>query len=121
MKNLMDDVYSVPCVLLVKRTVRDPVGGYKTTWQDGETFDAAWEFESSSAMTVAEQQGVTRVYNIYVDRSLNLDTHEAFRRTDNGQTYRVTTPGTDRMTPAFSRIPKRIIQVEKWSLPTDEE
>lgn len=115
------DVYNVPCTLLVKTRVDDPVGGYKTQWTDGLKFDAAWEYESAPEILVAEQQGVARTYRIYVDKTLDLDYHEAFRRSDNGQVYRVTNPGTDRKTPSFSGLNKRLIEVEKWNLPTNEE
>ena len=117
--SLMDE-YTVNCVLLVKQRIKDGVGGYKTVWTDGEAFTAAFEYESAPEITVAEQQGVARTYRIYVDKTLDLDYHEAFRRVGNGQVYRVTNPGTDRHTPAFSRLNKRLIEVEKWQLPNDE-
>lgn len=118
--SLMDE-YNVPCVLLVKTRTDDPVGGYKIRWVDDIGFDAAWEYESAPEITVAEQQGVNRVYRIYVPKTLNLDFHEVFRRTDNGQVYRVTNPGTDRHTPSFSRLNRRLIEVEEWQLPHEEE
>ena len=118
--SLMDE-YTVSCVLLVKTRQDDPVGGYITVWTDGAPFDAAWEYESAPEITVAEQQGVARTYRIYVDKTLDLDFHEVFRRTDNGQIYRVTNPGTDRKTPSFSTLNKRLIEVEKWALPHDTE
>ena len=111
------DVYNVACVLLTKVRTDDPVGGYTVSWTDGTQFDAAWEFLGAPEMTVAEQQGVGRVYRIYVDDTLDLDYHEVFRRTDNGQIYRVTNPGTDRVTPGFSRLHRRVVEVEKWELP----
>lgn len=117
---LMDE-YNAKCVLLVKTRADDPIGGYTTAWAESVEFDAAWEFESAPEILVAEQQGVSRIYRIYVDPSLDLDYHEVFRRKDNGQIYRVTNPGTDRKTPAFSRINKRLIEVEKWELPRGEE
>ena len=113
------DEYNVPCVLLEKTRREDPVGGYVTEWTEGAQFDASWEYESAPEITVAEQQGVERTYRIYVNRTLDLDYHEAFRRTDNNQVYRVTNPGTDRKTPGFSRLNKRLIEVEKWALPHD--
>ena len=115
------DQYAVECVLMIKRRVDDPVGGYEIQWTDDAHFTAAWEYEGAAAITVAEQQGVARTYRIYVDKTLDLDFHETFRRTDNGQIYRVTNPGTDRITPSFSRLDKRVIEVEKWELPRSEE
>ena len=84
-------------------------------------FEAAWEYESAPEITVAEQQGVERTYRIYVDKTLELEYHDAFRRIDNGQIYRVANPGTDRHTPSFSMLNKRLIEVEKWALPSDAE
>lgn len=118
--SLMDE-YAVDCVTLTKQIVDDPVGGYRTEWTDGVPFTPAWEYESAPEITVAEQEGVARTYRIYVDKTLELDFHDAFRRTDNGQVYRVTNPGTDRKTPTFSRLNKRLIEVEKWALPNETE
>lgn len=118
-KTLMDQ-YTVECVTLTKTRRDDPVGGYIIEWTDGAHFNAAWEFQSAPELTVAEQQGVGRVYRIYVPKALTLDYHEVFRRADDGQTYRVTNPGTDRHTPATSRLNRRLIEVEKYDLPTEE-
>ena len=115
------DEYTIRCVLLTRTITDDPVGGYKTAWVDGVGFDAAWEYQSAPEITVAEQEGVARTYRIYVDKTLTLDFHDAFRRTDDGQVYRVTNPGTDRKTPTFSRLNRRLVEVEKWELPHDEE
>ena len=120
MRSLLDE-YTQECTLLVKTRIDDPVGGYQTVWTDGVKFQAAWEYESAPEITVAEQQGVARTYRIHVDKTLDLDYREAFRRTDNGQVYRVTNPGTDRKTPSFSRLNRRLIEVEKWELPTEED
>lgn len=114
------DQYSVDCVTLIRVREPDPVGGYTSTWTDGVPFGAAWEYESAPEITVAEQQGVARQYNIYVDKSLDLDYHEYFRRLDTGETYRVVNPGADRHTPASSRLNRRLIAVEKAELPRAE-
>lgn len=120
MKTLMDE-FTVKCTTVVKTYADDPVGGYKKVFADGVQFDAAWEYQSAPEITVAEQEGVSRVYRIYVDKTLDLEYHEVIRRTDNGQTYRVTNPGTDRKTPSFSPIGKHLIEVEQWELPTEAE
>lgn len=114
------DAFAQECVLLNKVRTDDPYGGYTTEWVEGVKFTAAWEYQSAPEITVAEQQGASRIYNIYVDKSLDLDFHEVFRRLDNRQTYRVTNPGTDRKTPNSSTLNKRLIEVEKWELPHDE-
>lgn len=114
------DKYTVPCVTLTKTWVDDPIGGYNPSWTEGAHFDAAWEYQDAPEVTVAEQQGVSRVYRLYVHKDLQLDYHEVIRREDNGQTYRVTNPGTDRVTPVSSRINRRLIEVEQYPLPGEE-
>ena len=118
--SLMDE-YSVECTHLVKTFVPDGLGGYKTKWTEGTAFTAAWEYQDAPEITVAEQEGVARTYRIYVDKTLSMDFHDAFRRKDDDQVYRVINPGTDRHTPGFSMLNKRLVEVEKWELPTDEQ
>ena len=114
------DQYTVECVIMAKIRRDDPVGGHTIDWVDTAHFQAAWEYQSAPEITVAEQQGIKRVYNIYVPKDIDLDYHEAFRRLDNGQTYRVTNPGTDRVTPSTSRLNRRLIEVEQWDPPHEE-
>lgn len=119
MSKRLIDQYTVDCVMLTKVRQDDPFGGYTVVWAEGVRFPAAWEYQSAPEITVAEQQGVSRTYRIYVPKALEMDYHEVFRRVDNGQTYRVTNPGTDRHTPATSRLNKRLIEVEQWDLPSE--
>lgn len=114
------DQFTVQCVTLNKQRQDDPYGGYSVIWTEGAHFNAAWEYDSAPEVKVAEQQGIKRTYSIYVDKNFDLDFHEAFRRLDTQEVYRVTNPGTDRMTPATSRLNKRLIEVEKWELPREE-
>ena len=112
------DAYKDECVLLVKTRIPDGQGGYSMTgYTDGITFSPAWEYESSPEMLVAEKEGVSRVYRLYVDKALDLEEHEVFRRIKDGQVFRVTNPGTDRHTPDSSMLNKRLIEVEKYTLP----
>ena len=115
------DEFKSECVIIQKTRVPDGQGGHMTAWKEGEHFFAAWEYESSPEMIVALQQGVNRIYRIYVDKTLDLDYHEAFKRLEDGQIFRVTNPGTDRHTPTQSRLNKRLIEVETWELPHEFE
>ena len=115
------DEFTVECTMITRTIEEDATGGYRNAWTDGVSFSAAWEYESAPEVLVAEQEGVNRTYRIYVDKTLEMEYHDAFRRKDNGQIYRVTNPGTDRRTPSFSRLNKRLIEVEKWALPHEEE
>lgn len=113
------DAYSNECTLLTKTRSSDGQGGYTTVWVAGISFSAAWEYQSAPEVIIAEQQGTNRVYRIYVDKALDLEYHEAFRRESDRQIFRVTNPGVDRNTPNSSNLNKRLIEVEKWELPHD--
>ena len=113
------DAYNSECTLLSKTRASDGQGGYTTVWVDGISFQAAWEYQSAPEVIVAEQQGTNRVYRIYVDKTLDLEYREAFRRESDGQIFRVTNPGVDRHTPPSSALNRRLIEVEKWELPHD--
>ena len=114
--NLMD-AYNDECVTLVKARVPDGQGGYSITYTEGIRFTPSWEYESSPEMLVAEQQGVNRVYRLYVNKTLDLDYHEVIKRLSDNQVFRVTNPGENRNTPASSGLNKRLIEVEKYELP----
>lgn len=114
--SLMDS-FASNCVLLTKTIVKDGYGGYRPVWADGVTFLASFEYMASPEMIIAEKQGVARTYKVYIEKDLDLEYHEAFRRVEDGQVFRVTNPGTDRYTPETSTLNKRLIEVEKWVLP----
>lgn len=114
--SLMDS-FASDCVLLTKTTIKDGYGGYTQVWTDGITFPASFEYMASPEMIIAEKQGVARTYKVYIDKGLNLEYHEVFRRVSDGRTFRVTDPGTDRHTPEVSTLDKRLVEVEKWVLP----
>ena len=114
--SLMDS-FASDCVLITKTTVKDGYGGYKPVWTDGITFPASFEYMASPEMIIAEKQGVARTYRVYIDKGLNLEYHEAFRRVSDGQVFRVTSPGVDRYTPETSALDKKLVEVEKWVLP----
>lgn len=114
--NLMDS-FASDCITLAKTITKDEYGGYITTWVEGATFSASFEYSASPEVIVAEKQGVARVYKVYIDRRLNFEYHDVFRRISDGQVFRVTNGGADRATPNSSTLDKRLVEVEKWVLP----
>ena len=114
--SLMDS-FASDCVALTWAIVKDGYGGYTSAWTDGITFPASFEYSASPEMIIAEKQGVSRTYKMYVDKRLILEYHDAFRRVSDGQTFRVTNSGEGRYTPAPSTLDKRLIEVEKCVLP----
>lgn len=113
------DEFREDCVLLNKTVVPDGLGGYTTAYTDGPVFSPAFQYDGSTQAILAEKQGFSRSYTVYVPAGMNLDFHDVFRRVSDSLTFRVTNPGTDRHTPASSQLNLRMIEVERWDIPND--
>lgn len=106
-----------PCVLLDKHTVSDGYGGYIITWSQGAEFNAAIVLDTSIEARLAAAQGVKDVYTITTRKAMSLAFGDAFQRLSDGQTFRVTSDGTDKKTPPSATLDMRQVTAEKWSLP----
>lgn len=118
--SLVDD-FKVPCTLLVKSRQPDGEGGWYTTWADGPEFMAAIMLDSTMQARVAEQEGMTSVYTVTTDRNARLSFHDAFRRTSDGQVFRVTSDGRDKETPDRASFQFSQVSAERWELPASDD
>lgn len=101
------------CTMLNRQTEADGYGGYKSTWTDGAEFTAAIVKDTSIEARTAEHQGVTALYTITTQRSLNLQYHDYFRRESDKKLFRVTSDGDDKATPASATIDMRQVSAEE--------
>lgn len=113
--SLLSDAYET-VVMIDKVTVADGRGGFETRWQDGAEFKAAVVLDSSMQARVAEKAGVTALYTITTNRSINLQYHDVFRRKRDGKVFRVTSDGDDKLTPPSSTLDMRQVTAEEWEL-----
>ena len=115
--SLMTDAMT-KCTMLDKKTVPDGQGGFIPTWTDGAEFQAAITKDSSTQMRIAEAQGVKEVYTVWVDKKLDLDFHDVFRRESDGAIFRVTSNQQDNETPKRATFSVGHVSAERWVLPT---
>ena len=106
------------CIMLNKITENDGYGGYITTYTEGAEFEAAIVLDNSMQARVAEKQGVTALYTITTEKSLNLQFHDVFKRISDGKIFRVTSDGDDNKTPASAGLNMRQVSAEQYTLPT---
>lgn len=109
--------YMKDCVIVDKRTTSDGMGGYNTSWVDGAEFKAAFVLDNSIQARTAEKQGVTGLYTITTQKSMNLQFHDVIRRLEDGKIFRVTTKGDDDKTPESATINMRQVNAEEWEIP----
>ena len=106
------------CVTMVQQDVPDGFGGYKPSWVEGKHFKAAVVYQTSTEAKIAEKQGVTGLWNIYVPRETTLEFHNVFKRLSDGQIFRITSKD-DKATPVGAGLDLRLISAEEWELPND--
>lgn len=108
-------------VILTKTSAPDEQFGRETTWTAGAAFSGTLGYIKASEMTTAQQEQNARLYGLYVGKEINLQYHQVIRRVADNEVFRVTNPGYERCTPPSSPLNKRLIEVEKWELPHDED
>ena len=101
------------CVTLIPTLTPDSAGSQTVTWAEGVPFKAAFDFQASMEARIAEKQGVTGLWDIYVERSVNLEFHNVFKRKSDGQIFRVTSKD-DKKTPKGAGLNLRLLAAEEW-------
>ena len=113
--SLLSEAYE-DVTMIDRVTSPDGEGGYDTIWQDGAAFKAAIVLDSSMQARIAEKDGVTALYTVTTNRSVNLQYHDVFRRESDKKIFRVTSDGDDKRTPASATLDMRQVSAEEWSL-----
>lgn len=104
------------CCFIDKTTRKDGYGGVETVWVEGAEFNAAFTLDSSIEAKVAEKQGVTGLYKIITEKSINLQYHDVVKRIRDEKIFRVTSDGDDKRTPASAALNMRSVSAEEWEL-----
>lgn len=107
------------CTILSSQTVPDGVGGTKTENTHGESFMAAIVFDNSTEAIIAQAQGVRNLYTVTTGREITLRFHDIIRRERDGKTFRITSDGDDKLSPAVSTLNMRQVSAEEWSVPDE--
>lgn len=109
---LMED-----CCRMEPERSPDGEGGFATVWSEGDTFQAAIAFDSSTAAMLAEKSGVTDRYTIATGKDITLAHHEVLKRLRDGKVFRVTSDGADKATPPMAWLELRVVTAEEWRVP----
>lgn len=107
------------CVMLDRRTASDGYGGFTSAYTEGASIKAAITFDSSTQARMAAVQGVTALYTITTERSVNLQFHDVLRRVSDGKVFRVTSDGDDKKTPPSASLNMRQVSAEEWKVPSN--
>lgn len=115
--SLLED-FAIPCVLMEKKRVPDGSGGYITTWNEGLPFENYQYLDTSMEARRAEQDGVKSLYSALVQKDFPIEYGDAFKDTNTGLTYKVTSNPDEKKAPKSSTFNLKYFTVERWVLPT---
>ena len=104
------------CTMIDKRTTSDGVFGIIEQWVDGASFNAAIIKDSSTEAILAEQQGVSEIFTVVVNKNTPLRYHDVFRRESDKTIYRVTSNTLDSEAPDASSVKVAKVTAERWHL-----
>lgn len=110
------DTMSEPCVMMDKVTAADGYGGTRVDWDQGAAFDAVVRKDSAPSQVVAQQQGVSEMFTVIVNRDVTLDYHDVFKRLSDGAIFRMTSSTKDAAAPGMSSAPIAKATAERWVL-----
>lgn len=95
----------------------DGRGGFYTEWHEGAEFSAAVAFDNSMQAKTAQKQGVTSVYTVYTNKSVEFEYHDVIKRLEDGKIFRITSNGKDKKTPESAALNMLAVSAEEWVLP----
>lgn len=116
--SLLDEAME-PCQFIDKTTGRDSYGGVIPVWKPGAEFDAAIVLDNSTEARIAASEGVKNLYTVTVRRNIPLESGQILQRLKTGKYLRLTSDGTDNMTPRSAGLDMRQASAELLeALPT---
>ena len=94
----------------------DGTGGETVVWNEDAEISAAVVCDTSSVMKIAEKQGVTSAYTVTTAKDITLNFHDIIQRKSDGKTFRITSNGSDKYTPASAALNMRNVTAERWDI-----
>lgn len=116
--SLLED-FARKCVIMEKTRVPDGEGGWLgVEWKDGAEFINYQALDTSMEARRAQQEGVTSLYSVLVNKDTPLEYNDVFKDVKTGQTYRVTSNPDEKMSPKSASFDLKYFTAERWALTT---
>lgn len=112
-ESMMEDA-----VIMLPEGGSDGEGGQNVQYREGNKIKAVFAMTNAIKITAAEKAALENAFTITTHRGTLLQFHNIVKRKSDGRTFRITSNGNDRKTPASSAIyPFAQVQAEEWRLP----
>lgn len=104
------------CVYVNIAIYDDGYGGHNLNPTEGAHIICAIVPNTSIQAKIAQKQGVTELYTVTTQKSVNLRYHDVIKRLEDGAIFRITSNGDDVKTPPSATLDMRQVSAEKWSI-----
>lgn len=103
------------CVIIDKVTtnVNDGYGGVNTSYVDGATFGASFDFDDSTAARIASKDGYIDRHTIYTTKNVELREGDHIKRVRDGKIFKITSNGKDVQTPPSAGLNLSTVTAEE--------
>lgn len=105
-----------PFELLKATRETDGEGGGRNTWDTDSVFMAAIVHQSTGEIRRAETEHLSKSFSVFTDKAVQLQHQAVIRRCSDGKTFRITSDGRDRQTPACASFSFARVTAEEWEL-----
>ena len=105
-----------PFELLKATREPDGEGGHRNIWEADSVFMAAIVHQSTGEIRRAEAEHLSKVFSVFTDKIVQLQHQAVIRRCSDGKTFRITSDGRDRQTPACASFSFARVTAEEWGL-----
>lgn len=100
---MISDFYE-ECTRIIDQTESDGLGGIKHSFQNGAVFSAAIYADSSTAMQIAERNGMKTIYTVITPNTVRLQRNDLIKRMKTGKIMRITSDAVDFETPSVTNL-----------------
>ncbi len=112
------DQYKKPYVIVEKTEVSDGEGGSVTTWIEGAEISIAEAHDTTVEAQVAEANTTVSTYTFLISKGTSLKYGDVVKRVEDGQTFEITQPSNEDVTPMMSRLNLSKVTARKWEVGT---
>lgn len=116
MPNLIGSMMA-DCAMLTPQTEPDGQGGNRTIWTEGRRFSAAIVKTGTVLSTAEGRRAAAQTYTVTTPAGVGLAFDGAFRRIEDGATFRVTSDSADSRPPACASFDFEQVTAERWEIP----
>ncbi len=103
------------CVIIDKVTtnINDGYGGVTTSYKDGASFGASFDFDDSTEARIASKDGYIDRHTIYTTRKVELREGDHIKRLRDGKIFKITSSGRDVQTPPSAGLDMSMVTAEE--------